>query len=148
MKRLLIAPLLITLLFGCSNKNEIINLRCTFDEFKGFKEKYFEEFQPNDNDRIVITFNKNTKEGTYYTEKEKGIVHNFQKAWLSPELITLEKSEITSWYTFYETYKINRISGQITLYEHNIYKTGPEKTSLDKKLWRGECYVPNEKPLF
>ena len=48
----------------------------------------------------------------------------------------------------YETYKINRISGQITLYEHNIYKTGPEKTSLDKKLWRGECYVPNEKPLF
>ena len=61
MKRLLIAPLLITLLFGCSNKNEIINLRCTFDEFKGFKEKNFEAFQPNDDDRIVISFNVDVK---------------------------------------------------------------------------------------
>ena len=148
MKRLLIAHLLITLLFGCSNKNEIVNLRCIFDEFKGSNEKYFEEFQPNDNDRILITFNKNTKEGSYYSEREKGTVHNFQKAWLSPELITLEKSDITSWYSFYETYKISRINGQITLYEHRISKTDSEKTSLVQIWKRGDCYVPNEKPLF
>ena len=135
------------MLFGCSNKNNIINLRCTFYEFKNSDKEYFEEFQPNDDDLIVITFNKTTKEGTYYTEDEK-IVHNFEKTWLDPELITLEKSEINSWYKFYDTYKINRMNGQITLYEHRIYKTGPENTGLVQSWKRGECYLPNEKPLF
>ena len=148
MKRLLLASLFLTLLFGCSNKNDIINLKCTMDQWQDGN--VFRLIDPYEPFAIInITINTKNKKGSFHDSEyllyEQPIM--VDKIFLSSDYI-----EIKSFYTealnshissdkgdwdSKTVFKINRINGEI------IYSF--EESSYDGiYIYKGECYVPED----
>ena len=149
MKRLLLAPLLLTLLFGCSNKNDIINLKCTMDQRQDGS-NVFRLIDPYKPFAIIdITINTKNKKASFFDSEyllfEQPIM--VDKIFLSSDYIEIKSfysealnSHISSDKGDWDSktvFKINRINGEI------IYSF--EYSSNDAiAIYKGECYVPED----
>ena len=153
MKRLLLAPLLLTLLFGCSSKNnDIIKLKCITNEFsQGLKVKTFEvppKFSSFHMHVIKITIDKKTKKGFISAGTDKYPQKlNFEDVVISPDSIEFEqvsdfRGDTGEGILFTDKYTINRNSGE-------IIKKAKSTTSSSSSgyMLRGYCHVPDY-PLF
>ena len=145
MKRLLLAPLLLTLLFGCSSKdNGIINLECSFDSWRASNfpkgsyqpiEAYWlnSDIKINEKDKKVSIIYKDNK-----GMKEKKIEDNIL---ITNSLIKFEHSHFIDYGIDYK-YEINRINGEIDLLLDFQSHEGYAK-------FKGKCFVPEDlKTLF
>ena len=148
MNRLLFAPLLLTLFFGGSNKNDIINLKCTMDQWQDGN--VFRLIDPYEPFAIIdITINTKNKKGSFFDSEyllfEQPVM--VDKIFLSYDYIEIKSfysealnSHISSDKGDWDSktvFKINRINGEI------IYSF--EYSSNDAiDIYKGECYVPED----
>ena len=155
MKRILL-PLLLTLLFGCSNKNHILYLTCTLDfkanqesKVKGLWDRSYFKKPYAVFDIAINTKNKTGSFVHHYvslqSSSKKMKVNNI---WLLPdsiEFISYSKDDRVSDQKDWEvrkSFNINRINGEIFYsLELSKYK--------NVHLYKGECYDPeNSENLF
>ncbi len=154
MKRILLT-LLLTLLFGCSSKNDILNLTWTLDlkknqEFEGIWDSrpYFKKpYRVFD-----IAINTKNKTGSvvqhYVFLKGSSKKMKVKNIWLLPdsiEFISYSKDDRVSDQKDWDakgSFNINRINGEIFYsLELSKYK--------NVHLYKGECYDPeNSENLF
>ena len=164
MKRLLLAPLLLTLLFGCSNKNDIISnkneiiyLQCNLDEISYDNKNYiYKESGLDENTKITV--NTKTEEATWYAEwLMETPPQDFENVDITPTLIFLKEkspglikrsytSSSAPYFLNDNFYKINRINGEIIkTTESTDFDKNQKPTNVIKYFWkRGECIVSED----
>ena len=140
MKHLLLTPLFLSLLVGCSSKDDgIINLECSFDYWRTSNdskgsyhplEDYWlkRDLKINEKDKKVLMIYE-LKEGV----KEEKMVDNIL---ITNSLIKFEVSNGSDY-----KYEINRINGKIDM-------LWTFKNSEDYAKYKGKCYVPEDLETF
>ena len=140
MKRLLLAPLLLTLLFGCSSKdNGIINLECSFDSLRAsnFPKGSYQPIEAYWLNSDIKINEKDKKVSIIYKEhknmKKKKIGDNIL---ITNSLIKFEHSLFIDYVIDFK-YEINRINGEIDLLLAYKNHEGYAK-------FKGKCFVPED----
>ena len=158
MKRLLLAPLLITLLVGCSSKNDsIINLKCPA-KYISIDDGPYKPFALGGSAVYLITINTKTNEGVLNEETASGLkvlvdlpIDNLK---ITKDKIVFDNLLVRdngySKTEFTWSYSINRVNGEV-IRESNITYFVKDKIinrgSLVKQ--KGECYsLDNVETLF
>ncbi len=158
MKRLLLAPLFLTLLFGCSNtneiirnKNDIINLECVLNEVSNDSENY--NYDENRNIEYEITLDTKNKEGTWRIVTWDNPPKEFENVVITSKFIYLQRTRgiNDTWGLPYflpdYSYTINRANGEIiqklvlTYFDKN-YKRIPYE--IDREWLKGICIVSED----
>ena len=146
MKRFLLASLLLTLLSGCKDK-DVINLKCTFSEYKDEMDANYKDYNPIENFPTIINLNKETKKGFWYiSNKEKK--YNFNNVMLTPLLIQLEwideSSDYGYSYRYKRSYEINRTNGVINLTSQSSASELGTQKSFSSYWLRGKCFLSKD----
>ena len=137
MKRLLLAPLLLTLLFGCSSKNsKIINLECPVNVYSYDNKDYKQDYESE----IIwkININIKTEEATVSFSKNNEIIQdpvNFKSVSISSTFFNLERGNEIPPFIFKQYFTINRKNGTLTI------KHVEEKIT---EWARGTCYSTDD----
>ena len=155
MKRLLLAPLLLTFLFGFRNKPDIINLECNLDETSYDNKNYI--YNRRMREDYAITVNTKTGEATWYTEwLLESPPQEFENVVITSTLIKLKRksqglrkkthtSELEPYFRADYFFTINRINGEIINKIVTRYFDKNRKPTKTKLFWvRGECIAPDE----
>ena len=156
MKRLLLAPLLLTLLFGCSKENPIVNLECTLDTV--FSEILDAEWSLSKEDQqsgpILISFDKESFTWVTVSHKRRlgGPLGGFEIPFGDldfTEFLTVNttKDLIKFKHSYSDSehiYEINRINGKIVYFSQT---SGTKDTFIS--TYTGQCIVLEDaEPLF
>ena len=158
MKRLLIAPLLLTLLFGCSSKDDgIINLKCGA-KYISVDDGPYKSFPKGIKPIYLITIDTKKKEGVHNEEPLSGMkvlvdfpTNNLN---ITKDKIVFDNSSIEDASygktEFSLTYSINRINGEVIRVAkiNNLNKDESIK-STRKFTQVGTCYsIDDVETLF
>ena len=150
MKRLLLAPLLITFLFGFRNKPDIINLVCNLDEISFDNKNYiYNQFMKRD---YKITVNTKTEEANWYSVwLTDSPPQEFENVVITSKLIKVKRKSSgindrkEPYFLSDYSYTINRINGEIINKIVIRYFDKNYKPTNKKELWiRGECIVSDD----
>ena len=151
MKRLLLAPLLLTLLVGCSSKdNGMINLECDryLDSFYYPETKEFEVEDHKSISTFIYLLNKQEKKAYYFLEDRENALTGVQY----PDILSFEKEIIILYEEtdfdmdsdiFKNTHTINRKTGELLIESSVVEKDNPNKVSMIATS-RGECIVTED----
>ncbi len=118
MKRLLLAPLLLTFLFGFRNKPDIITLVCDLDEISYDNRNYiYNQFMKRD---YKITVNTKTEEANWYSVwLTDSPPQEFENVVITSKLIKVKRKSSgindrkEPYFLSDYSYTINRINGEI-----------------------------------
>ena len=150
MKRLLLAPLLITFLFGFRNKPDIINLVCNLDEISYDNKNYiYNQFMKRD---YKITVNTKTEEANWYSVwLTDSPPQEFENVVITSKLIKVKRKSSgindrkEPYFLSDYSYTINRINGEIINKIVTRYFDKNYKPTNKKELWiRGECIISDD----
>tara|TARA_B100000401_G_C52561718_1_gene603652 strand:+ start:138 stop:605 length:468 start_codon:yes stop_codon:yes gene_type:complete len=150
MKRLLLAPLLLTFLFGFRNKPDIINLVCNLDEISYDNKNYiYNQFMKRD---YKITVNTKTEEANWYSVwLTDSPPQEFENVVITSKLIKVKRKSSgindrkEPYFLSDYSYTINRINGEIINKIVTRYFDKNYKPTNKKELWiRGECIISDD----
>ena len=150
MKRLLLAPLLLTFLFGFRNKPDIINLVCNLDEISYDNKNYiYNQFMKRD---YKITVNTKTEEANWYSVwLTDSPPQEFENVVITSKLIKVKRKSSgindrkEPYFLSNYSHTINRINGEIINKIVTRYFDKNYKPTNKKELWiRGECIISDD----